>query len=152
MHYSTIKLKDGRTIYGAIWTWFPKEGYFTVAGDEVYGTDPIAFADIESAIEPNQRVSIKEIRDVDLLQLAREGGWDGETAPPTSRFLPQPYRETSVNYEGYYDAEENWHRLTEEECLERWLQYHNDPVWVAMQTGVPCEIEIQGLDTLGDNP
>jgi len=72
--YTTVKMKDGRTFYGIIWTWRPKEGYFTIPSDES-APDRIMLDDVESGTTENERIRIDLIADQDILAHAREGGW-----------------------------------------------------------------------------
>ena len=73
MHDTTVKMKDGRSFCGPIWSWRPEEGWFSIVGEE-----PIDFRDVESAVTKGQRVRAgKDPIDEDELQRARSCGWDG---------------------------------------------------------------------------
>ena len=74
MHLTTVKMKDGRTFQGPIWTWRPLEGYFTIPGD-ARAPEKIMFDDVESAVTENQRIRVDLIADQDELVRAREDGW-----------------------------------------------------------------------------
>ena len=73
MHNAVVKMKDG-TIYSApLWTWRPEEGWMELAGVN----ERIRLKDVLSAKNTGQRVSKTEVKDVDMLEKAREEGWDG---------------------------------------------------------------------------
>jgi hypothetical protein len=86
MRDAIVVLKNGKTVEGPLWTWRPKEGWFELAAmhDEDIAAiankkDPgrILLREVVSAVNPQQRINIHEIRDVDLLERARNEGWDG---------------------------------------------------------------------------
>jgi hypothetical protein len=72
MHQARIRLKDGTTLFGAIWMWRPQEGYLELSGNEAR---KIHFDDIAEAIEYGQRTNVNTVKDVDLLERARNEGW-----------------------------------------------------------------------------
>lgn len=75
MHDTRVKMRDGREFCGPLWTWRPEEGWFAIASDEA--PPRINLRDVASAVNEGQRVSVNEVRDVDLMERAREEGWDG---------------------------------------------------------------------------
>jgi len=72
MHDTYVKMKDGRTLCGPIWAWCPKEGYFTLAGED----EPVQLSEVESAVTRGQR-SVNGPEDRDELERARKDGWTG---------------------------------------------------------------------------
>lgn len=82
MNTVEVELKDGRRFSGPLWTWRPAEGWFTLAGvANENGLIVFRLADCVSAVDRAQRVGINpdgtpKIEDVDLLQRARESGWE----------------------------------------------------------------------------
>lgn len=74
MHYTEVVLKDGREFSSPIQKFRPEEGWVTFMNSE----ERIYLRDIESAVTPGDRVSLHGgIQDVDMLEQAREFGWDG---------------------------------------------------------------------------
>ena len=82
MHDTVIKMKDGRTFCGPMWSFRPEEGWMSIPSDED-APDRIYFRDMESCVTKGQRVGIDPetkqaiIRDEDELERARRQGWDG---------------------------------------------------------------------------
>jgi hypothetical protein len=84
MHYTEVKMKDGRFFGGPIWEWRPREGWFHIAGDNT--PDKIYFRDCESAITEPHIIGTKlgddgkrvaKIEYVDELKRAKDNGWNG---------------------------------------------------------------------------
>jgi hypothetical protein len=71
-----VILKDGRRFCGPIWTWRPEEGWFSLVGDESM-PECFQLTEVESAVDRKQRVAIDRQADVDLLERARQEGWNG---------------------------------------------------------------------------
>ena len=77
MHETVVKMKDGRMFCGNLWTWRPREGWFTLVGDDA-GPDRIMLRDVAEAFTKEQRTAAPGITaDRDELQRARKEGWDG---------------------------------------------------------------------------
>jgi hypothetical protein len=76
MHYVDVKMKDGTKYCAPIYMWRPQEGWFSLMDNDA--PDQIRLADVESAIEEGQRVTVNRIEDADLLAKARRDGWDGK--------------------------------------------------------------------------
>ncbi len=80
------RMKNGRTWFGPMWEWRPKEGWFSLVMDHTQYDDlreedcplRIHLRDCISAVDQKQRVRIDAIEDVDLLARAREDGWNGQ--------------------------------------------------------------------------
>lgn len=73
-----VVMKDGRKACGPLWTWRPEDGWFDlVLPDDDPLSGPIRLADVASAVNKKAWVRHDEVRDVDLLERAREEGWDG---------------------------------------------------------------------------
>lgn len=68
MRDTVVVLKSGEKLVGPLWTWRPAEGWFELAGEERM---VIRLEDVASA----KTVSIDRVEDVDLLQRAKEQGW-----------------------------------------------------------------------------
>lgn len=77
MHAAKVKMKDGRSYYGPIYMWRPKEGWFSIPSDDTPGSERIELSEVESAINYGIRTRVDRIEDVDLLELARKEGWEG---------------------------------------------------------------------------
>ncbi len=78
MRDCVVRMKDGQTWQGPLWTWRPKEGWFMLAGDrEASGPDQIFLRDVEEATQRGRWVNRNTITDTDLLERARQEGWDG---------------------------------------------------------------------------
>jgi hypothetical protein len=75
MHSVKVILKDGTIISGPLWTWKPKEGWFSLINES--GGDPIKIQliNVKSAIEDDVRVAINKVENVDLLERAHKEGW-----------------------------------------------------------------------------
>jgi len=77
MHQTTVRMKDGRTFCGSIWTFRPEEGWFSIPDDES-APDRIYLRDVASAVTRGDRCRYGRIEDVDLLERARRQGWQGD--------------------------------------------------------------------------
>lgn len=78
MHEAVVRMCNGDTWCGGIWTWRPKEGWLSLSGDpRDAGPEKIFLREIDSAVNRGQRVSVDKVEDVDLLSKARAEGWDG---------------------------------------------------------------------------
>jgi hypothetical protein len=75
MHDTLVKLKDGRTFCGPIWTFRPQEGYMEIVDAE--GLVRVHLDNIESAVTKDERVGPGITGDVDELERARKHGWEG---------------------------------------------------------------------------
>lgn len=79
MHETIVKTKAGLEFSGYIWSWKPKEGWFSLAGCTNDGLNQLPgdglklfkFDDLESAITKNQRTFFNTIADRDELERAR---------------------------------------------------------------------------------
>lgn len=72
MHDVLVTLKNGSRLSGPLWEWRPKEGWFSLAGQD---TEKILLSEVESAIQKGVRVAIDRVEDVDLLTRARREDW-----------------------------------------------------------------------------
>lgn len=72
MKTTVVKMKNGQEFCSALWEINPKEGYLVLVDGS-----PLRLSEIESAITKNVWVHWDSIQDVDLLEKAREEGWDG---------------------------------------------------------------------------
>jgi len=72
MHDARIVLKTGEEIVGPVWSFNVQEGYLAIAGD----MRKLYFRDIESAMNFGQRTHPGVIEDVDLLERAKQEGWE----------------------------------------------------------------------------
>lgn len=73
MHDTTVKMKDGRTFCGPIWSWRPADGWFSIVDSD--SPDRIHFRDVESVVTKGQRTHPGIIEDQDELARARDAGW-----------------------------------------------------------------------------
>jgi len=71
MHDATARLKNGTVLQAALWTWRPSEGWF-----ELLEGGKIRLADVVSLTQ-EERTHPGVVEVVDLLQRARDQGWDG---------------------------------------------------------------------------
>lgn len=72
MQDAIVKLKDGTEFCSPLWEFNPKKGFLRLVDGE-----PIRLKDIESATNKNQWIHWDTIKDVDLLERARQEGWNG---------------------------------------------------------------------------
>ncbi len=84
MRSSSVQMKDGRKLYGAIWTWMPQEGYFTLSGEDedTNRGEPVYLRDVERMVTAREWLNgttdgQPNIGDRDELARARHDGWDG---------------------------------------------------------------------------
>jgi len=79
MHNARVVLKDGTVLYGPIWIWRPKDGWFTIIDPTaIHGTEiKIRLVDVESGVQHGDRWTANMIGDRDVLARARQEGWDG---------------------------------------------------------------------------
>jgi hypothetical protein len=77
MHDVKVLLKNGKVLCGPLWTWRPRDGWFSLVSEENYG--PIQLEDVVSAVEEGLRTHSETIEDVDLLKRARDDGWVPKT-------------------------------------------------------------------------
>ena len=84
MHTLKVTFKDGTTLSGVLWTFRPQDGWLSMTGctHPYYDGKILPLEYMVSAIEENVRVSIHVTKDLDLLEDAREKGWDGGAAHP----------------------------------------------------------------------
>lgn len=75
MHDVLVELRDGTKLCGPLWEWRPAEGHFTLAGED---HSRVALKDVISAVNKDERTGPDgETVDIDLLERARQEGWDG---------------------------------------------------------------------------
>jgi hypothetical protein len=76
MHDTLVKMKDGRTFCGPVWSFNAIGGYLTIPSET---NDLLYFRDMESAVEKEGRETAATVgQDVNLLERARKQGWNGE--------------------------------------------------------------------------
>ena len=68
-----VELKSGEVLHGPLWAWCPAEGWFELAGEKVV---LVQLKDVASSVEYGVMTSKDRVEDVDLLQRAREEGWE----------------------------------------------------------------------------
>jgi hypothetical protein len=76
MHDARVVLKDGTVLFGPIWIWRPKEGWFTIIAGSA-GETTVRLAHVESGVQRGERWTANMIDDRDVLARARQEGWDG---------------------------------------------------------------------------
>jgi len=74
MHDATVRLKSGQEYCGPIWSWCPKEGWFSLT-DAVCGYVEIQLSDVAEAYK-TERVAPGRSEKVDLLERARRDGYN----------------------------------------------------------------------------
>jgi hypothetical protein len=77
MHVTVVRTKKGEVVEGYLWNFKPDEGYLTLVPFEEGDEQRFNFADLESAVTKEERISITQIGDDDLLAKARKLGWKG---------------------------------------------------------------------------
>lgn len=73
VHDAMVKMKDGRTFCGPIWTWRPTEGWFSIPSDST-APEKILLSEVETASAVT-RTHPGVTEDVDLLKKATTDGW-----------------------------------------------------------------------------
>ena len=79
MHDVVVRMKDGRELRGPLYLWRPVAGFFSIVVDGEQ--TQIGLADVETAVQLEQRMSATTIEDVDLVARARREGWVPPPAP-----------------------------------------------------------------------
>ena len=83
MSYAYVTMKDGRQFDGPIYMWRPKLGWFSIYNNDA--PDEIHLAEVESALNKGERVGVKDgeavIQDIDLVEKARQDGWQEHPEP-----------------------------------------------------------------------
>jgi hypothetical protein len=75
MHDCLVTMKDGRKFCGPVWEFKPEQGYLTIPSD-AKAPDKIFLRDIATAMTRVRTThGVESTRD--LVQVARERGWDG---------------------------------------------------------------------------
>jgi len=78
MREASVTMKDGSRWCGPINYWRPVEGWLSLMGAKVdAGPDKIWLRDVKEATDYGVMTRINVVEDVDLLERAREEGWDG---------------------------------------------------------------------------
>lgn len=76
MKPTIVVMKDGRQFEGPLWEFRPKEGWFSISDNDA--PNPIRFSEVQSAVTRRVQVQFDLITDVDLLERAKNEGWDGK--------------------------------------------------------------------------
>jgi hypothetical protein len=77
MNYTTVKLTSGVTLYGPIWEYRPKDGWFAISDVETQRMVVVHLKDVTEAITKNQFLTATKVGDRDEVQRAKDEGWDG---------------------------------------------------------------------------
>ena len=78
MHQLIVTTKKDKTYCGFLVRFRPEFGWLEMNDNETGDVIRFEFKTLKSAIEEGQRVTINEIRDVDLIDKARQMGWKEE--------------------------------------------------------------------------
>lgn len=77
MHDARIKMKDGREFRGPLWAFSPRAGFLSLAGDDAKAGH-LHFRDMARAEQEIRSGPDGEVKTVDLLERARNEGWNQE--------------------------------------------------------------------------
>jgi hypothetical protein len=84
MHDKHFRTKDGHEFSCATWDYNAREGWCTLVWDNAWGPSPagpdgrVWFRDLESLTTETDRFSVDDVGNhTDLLERARQAGWDG---------------------------------------------------------------------------
>lgn len=77
-----VKLWTDEEVWGPMWEWCPREGWFSLVVDEPVSPRRIYLRDVVTAVTEGERVGIlspgvPRIEDRDEVARARAEGWDG---------------------------------------------------------------------------